>query len=139
MPSLIGARLQPDWGEPNVRLIGGREETGASRLCRAARGASRLPDNLPLRARTLGDRWQLGLGGLLLVGRWLSEQLVEAAREVALQAPQRAFAGLACSFLASEVLLGRRVALRAGDRDHVQRVVELAVPAAVEPVLGALP
>ena len=44
MPSLIGARLQPDWGEPNVRLIGGREETGASRLCRAARGASRLPD-----------------------------------------------------------------------------------------------
>ncbi len=42
--SLIGARLQPDWGEPNVRLIGGREETGASRLVRAAYGASRLPD-----------------------------------------------------------------------------------------------
>ena len=44
MLPLIGACLQPDWGEPNVRLIGGREETGASRLCRAARGASRLPD-----------------------------------------------------------------------------------------------
>ena len=29
--------------------------------------------------------------------------------------------------------------LGAGDRDDVQRVVELAVPAAVEPVLGALP
>src|SRR5450755_4384763 len=43
--SLIGARFQPDWGKPNVRLIGGREETGASRLCRAARGASRLPDH----------------------------------------------------------------------------------------------
>ena len=28
----------------DVRLIGGWEETGASRLCRAARGASRLPD-----------------------------------------------------------------------------------------------
>jgi hypothetical protein len=42
--SLIGARFQPDWGKPNVRLIGGREETGASRLARAARGASRLPD-----------------------------------------------------------------------------------------------
>ena len=41
---LICARFQPDWGKPNVRLIGGREETGASRLCRAARGASRLPD-----------------------------------------------------------------------------------------------
>ena len=43
--SLICARFQPDWGKPNVRLIGGREETGASRLCRAARGASRLPDH----------------------------------------------------------------------------------------------
>ena len=43
--SLIGARFQPDWGKPNVRLIGGREETGASRLCRAARGASCLPDH----------------------------------------------------------------------------------------------
>ena len=42
--SLICARFQPDWGKPNVRLIGGREETGASRLFRAARGASRLPD-----------------------------------------------------------------------------------------------
>ena len=42
--SLICARFQPDWGKPNVRLIGGREETGASRLCRAARGASCLPD-----------------------------------------------------------------------------------------------
>src|SRR5450755_4212861 len=42
--SLIGARFQPDWGKPNVRLIGGREETGASRLCRAARGASCLPN-----------------------------------------------------------------------------------------------
>jgi len=42
--SLICARFQPDWGKPNVRLIGGREETGASRIFRAARGASRLPD-----------------------------------------------------------------------------------------------
>jgi hypothetical protein len=43
--SLICARFQPDWGKPNVRLIGGREETGASRRSRAARGASRLPDH----------------------------------------------------------------------------------------------
>ena len=43
--SLIGARFQPDWGKPNVRLIGGREETDASRLARAAHGASRLPDH----------------------------------------------------------------------------------------------
>jgi len=50
MLPLIGACFQPDWGEPNVRLIGGREETGASRLCRAARGASRLPDVQPVTA-----------------------------------------------------------------------------------------
>jgi hypothetical protein len=45
MRPLICARFQPDWGKPNVRLIGGWEETGASRLCRAACGASRLPDH----------------------------------------------------------------------------------------------
>ena len=46
--------------------------------------------------------------------------------------------GFAFGLLASEVLLGRGVVLGAGDGDDVQRVVELAVPAAVEPVLGAL-
>jgi hypothetical protein len=50
MLPLIRAGLQPDWGEPNVRLIGGREETSASRLCRAARGTSRLPDVQPVNA-----------------------------------------------------------------------------------------
>jgi hypothetical protein len=45
--SLRCARFQPDWGKPNIRLIGGREETGASRLVRAAHGASRLPDPHP--------------------------------------------------------------------------------------------
>ena len=73
-----------------------------------------------------------------LVGGWFGEEVVEAAGEVALEAAQRALGGLAFGFFASEVLLGRRVALGAGDRDDVQRVVELAVPAAVEPVLGAL-
>src|ERR1035441_8041735 len=62
---LICARFPPDWGKPNVRLIGGWEETGPSRLCRAARGASRLPDRpLPQaggegqaqRARACGGR-----------------------------------------------------------------------------------
>ena len=55
MLSLRGARFQPDWGEPNVRLIGGREETGASRLCRAARGASRLPDRSDVLWRAWGE------------------------------------------------------------------------------------
>jgi hypothetical protein len=49
--SLICARFQPDWGKPNVRLIGGREETGASRIFRAARGASRLPDHVAVVGR----------------------------------------------------------------------------------------
>ena len=100
--------------------------------------------DLSLRAGTLGDRGELGLGdrlavgGLLLVGGWLGEEAVEAAREVALEGAQRSLLGLAFGFLAREVLLGRGVALGASDRDDVQRVVELAVPAAVEPVLGAL-
>jgi len=57
---------------------------------------------------------------------------------VPLQRAQRAFGCLAFGFLSREVLLGRRVTLGAGDRDDVQRVVELAVTAAVESVLGAL-
>jgi hypothetical protein len=40
---------------------------------------------------------------------------------------------------AGEVLLGRGVVVGAGDRDDVQRVVELAVAAAVEAILRALP
>jgi hypothetical protein len=57
---------------------------------------------------------------------------------VALGGAQRALGGLAFGFFARQVSLGRRVALGSGDRDDVQCVVELAVPAAVEPVLGAL-
>ena len=44
---------------------------------------------------------------------------------------------LPLGLLAGEVFLGGGVVLRAGDRDDVQRVVELPVAAAVEPVLGA--
>ena len=47
MLSLIGVRFQPDWGEPNVRLIGGREETG--RQSAWPRGARRLPPTRPQR------------------------------------------------------------------------------------------
>jgi hypothetical protein len=78
------------------------------------------------------------VSGLGLVGGWFGEEVVEAAGEVALEGAQRAFGGLALGFFAGEVLLGRRVVLGAGDRDDVQGVVEMAVPAAVESVLGAL-
>jgi hypothetical protein len=61
------------------------------------------------------------------------------AGEVALEAAQRALGGFALGLFAREVLLGGGVALGSADRDDVQRVVELTVAAAVEPVLGALP
>jgi hypothetical protein len=73
-----------------------------------------------------------------LVGGRLCEELVEAAGEVALEGAERAFGGLAFGFFARQVGLRRRVALGSGGCDDVQRVVELAVPATVEPVLGAL-
>ena len=66
------------------------------------------------------------------------EQVVEAPREVAFEAAERSLLGLAFGFLAREVGLRGGVALGARDRDDVQRVVELAVAAAVEPVPLAL-
>ena len=63
---------------------------------------------------------------------------MKASGEVALEAAQRALFGFALALFASEVLLGGGVVVGAGDRDDVQRVVELAVPAAVESILGAL-
>lgn len=77
--------------------------------------------------------------GLSLIVRRLGEQAMETARQVALEASQRALARLALGFLAREVLLGGGIALGTGDRDHVERVVELAIPAAVEAVLRPLP
>jgi hypothetical protein len=41
-------------GKTQRRVDRGREETGASRLCRAARGASRLPDHLRSTGTTSG-------------------------------------------------------------------------------------
>ena len=67
------------------------------------------------------------------------EQVVEAAREVSLEAAERSLLALAFGFLARKVGLGGRVMAGAGDGDDVQGVVELAVAAAVEPVAVALP
>lgn len=55
------------------------------------------------------------------------------AGEMALEAAQRGLGGLAFGFLARDVASGGRVVLGAGDGDGVQRAVELAVAAAVEP------
>ena len=63
---------------------------------------------------------------------------MEPSGEVAFEAAQRAFCGLAFGLFAGEVFTGGGVVLRAGDRDDVQRVVELAVPSAVEAMLLAL-
>ena len=67
-----------------------------------------------------------------------AEEVVEAAREVAFEAAERSLPGLALGLLAGQVGLGGRVVAGAGDGDDVQRVVELAVAAAVEPVALAL-
>jgi hypothetical protein len=75
---------------------------------------------------------------LLLVGGWFGKEVIEAAREVALEGAQRSLLRLALGFLAREILLGGGVTLGASDRDDVQRVIELAVPAAVQAMLGAL-
>src|SRR3712207_1873983 len=64
--------------------------------------------------------------------------MVEAPGECAFEAAQRALGGFAFGLLAGEVLLCGRVVAGAADRDDVQRMVELAVAAAVEPVLLAL-
>src|SRR5215216_6489718 len=63
---------------------------------------------------------------------------MEAAGEVPLEAAERSLVGLAFGFLALEVGLGGRVVAGASDRDDVERVVELAIAAAVEPVPVAL-
>ena len=72
-----------------------------------------------------------------MVGGSLGEEMVEVSGEVPLEGSQRALLGLALGLFAREVFLGGGVVLGAGDRDDVQCVVELAVPAAVEAVLRA--
>ena len=82
------------------------------------------------------------LGRVVIVGGcewWLGEEVMEAAGEVALEAAQRVFGRLAFGFFADQVVPGGRVVFGAGHGDDVQRMVELAVAAAVEPVLGLLP
>ena len=64
--------------------------------------------------------------------------MVKASGEGPLEAAQRAFGGLPFGSFAGEVFAASGVVLGAGDRDDVQRVIELPVPAAVEPVLCAL-
>ena len=82
----------------------------------------------------------LARGGIVVgCERWQGEELIEAAGELAFEAAQRAFGRLAFGFLAGEVLAGGGVVLGAGHGDDVQRVVELPVTAAVEPVPGPLP
>ncbi len=75
------------------------------------------------------------LGGL----RGEAEEPVEAARELPFAAAEGCLFALVLGFFAREVGLGGRVVAGAGDGDDVQRVVELAVAAAVEPVAVALP
>jgi hypothetical protein len=67
------------------------------------------------------------------------EEVVEASGEVTFEAAERALLGLAFGLFASDVRAGRGIAQEAGQGDDVERVVELAVAAAVQPVLLSLP
>ena len=62
---------------------------------------------------------------------WERQELVELSGEVSFEASQCALGGLSLGCFTREVLLGGRVVAGAGERDDVQRVVELAVPATV--------
>jgi hypothetical protein len=79
------------------------------------------------------DHHGVGVAGFVGRGGGL-EQSPDAASEVALQTAQRFAAGLAVGLLAREVCGGLRVEAALGDREAVQRAVELAVAAAVEAV-----
>ena len=60
--------------------------------------------------------------------------MVDGADEEPLEAADGFAAALAFGAFALEVVAGRRVVAALGDRDPVERGVELAVAAAVEPV-----
>lgn len=89
----------------------------------------------------MGLRGELVTGTVMVVGRqWRQgEEVMEATREVSLESAECALLCFAVGLLAGEILLGCRAVSGAGDGDDVQGVVELAVTAAVETVLGALP
>src|SRR5450759_4310716 len=85
--------------------------------------------------------WVVGNDGGLVFGGCCGgerEDVVKTSGEVAFEAAQRGFLGFAFGLFAREVGLGGWVVAGAGDRDRVERSVELAVPAAVEPELAAL-
>jgi len=60
--------------------------------------------------------------------------VVDAAYEVAFEAADRFSVALPVAALFGEVNRGPRVVEHLGEREHVERVVELTVPAGVEAV-----
>jgi hypothetical protein len=64
--------------------------------------------------------------------------MVKPSCEVALEASEGAPGALAFGAFSGEVVAGFDVVPGTRDRDDVQRVVELAVSAAIEAVLGSL-
>ena len=66
------------------------------------------------------------------------EEVVEASGELSFEASESTLGRLAFGSFAGQVLAGFGVVLGAGDRDDVQRVVELPITATVEPMLVAL-
>src|SRR5438128_11413599 len=108
-----------------------------------ARGSSTRPPTGcgGWRDPVLGVGFELLRGALRRRGRQrrLGQQMPDTTGEVALERAQRALATLAIGLFAGQVLPGDGIPPGTGDRDRMQSPVELAIAAAVEPVLGALP
>ena len=83
----------------------------------------------------VGGSWRWGWNG----GRGLVEHVPDAAREMAFEAADRFPLGFAFAVSSIEVCTGRGVCPGAGEGDDVDRAVELAVAAAVQPVAFGVP
>jgi hypothetical protein len=62
------------------------------------------------------------------------EEVVDASDEVAFEAADGFFVGLGVAALFGDLDRGPRVVEDFGEREHVERVVELTVPAGIEAV-----
>ena len=98
-------------------------------------GHAGFSDVLALSSRAhLSDRGRRARGAVGSVPGVGDEALVDGVADVSLECAHRFFAGLALGLLAEVVDASGCVVADLGDGGHVDRVVQLAVPAWVQPV-----
>jgi hypothetical protein len=109
----------------------------AALLCEASRRDGALDGGVDVVSLT-GVLRDGGVVGLVSCLGWQREEAVKAPGEVPFEAAESSLLGLSFGEFAFEERLSVWVDTGAGDRDDVQRPVELAVPAAVQSVLPVL-